>query len=264
MLHKKHHGCRLCSSQNLSCVLPLRPIPLGEHYSTTPQTIEERFPIDIYMCNDCTAVQTNDDIDPNFLWDGYTYFSGQTKKILEHFNDFAFDITDNYFKDQTISVLDIGSNDGSLLECFARNGHSVTGVDPAETVVSKAHEKGISTHLGLFTHELATQKLSKSSYNLVTAFNVFAHSSDMESMIRGVEYCLDENGLFCFEVQYLGAIAKKNILGTFFHEHMIHYSLSSADNFISKNGLQIIDYRVNNIQNGSIIFICSKTSWVEH
>ena len=92
-MHNRRNNCRLCESTNLSCVLPLEPILLGEHYLNNPsKTKELRFPIDIYQCKKCNAVQTLDDIDPNYLWKDYTYFSGQTNGIIDHFKDFSINI----------------------------------------------------------------------------------------------------------------------------------------------------------------------------
>ena len=76
----------------------------------------------------------------------------------------------------------------------------------------------------------------------------------MIGMIKGVKKMLSPEGIFCFEVQYLGDIAQKKLLGTIFHEHMIHYSLFTANNFLHSNGMRLLDYRRNNVQMGSIIF----------
>ncbi|AII42068.1 hypothetical protein KR100_01430 [Synechococcus sp. KORDI-100] len=196
-----------------------------------------------------------DEIDPDFLWKDYTYFSGQTDKIVEHFEEFSTDLIMKYFPTDCMPyVLDIGSNDGSLLLEFKKLGCKIQGIDPAQTVVSAALQKGVETCLGLFNLESSERFFGDRKFDLITAFNVFAHSADMISMGAAVAKCLSKNGLFCFEVQYLTDIIDKKILGTFFHEHMIHYSYYSAQNFLSQFGLGIIDYERNNIQNGSIIF----------
>ena len=260
-LHSKATKCRVCSSTLLQCVLPISPIPIGEHYqSKYVESDHPRFPMDIYQCLDCTAVQTLDDIDPDYLWKNYTYFSGHTQKIIDHFSEFVEDLIDNYpFKDNP-SVLDIGSNDGSLLKAFQNRGFVVEGIDPADTVVNVANSNNIPTYLGLFNSRTAQEYFPERKYDVITAFNVFAHSSELQDMAYTVSTLLNDNGIFCFEVQYLLDIVQKKILGTFFHEHMVHYSLSSAMSLVSTHGLEIIDYRRNNIQNGSIIFICRKSS----
>lgn len=257
-IHKKHLGCRLCGSSLIRPVVPLHPIPIGEHYTKEKSKFDAtRFPIDIYQCSVCSAVQTNDDIENDFLWKDYTYFSGQTKKIIEHFNDFSKYILKNYtIKNK--SILDIGSNDGSLLKQFKSNGFSVQGIDPADTVVNEARRNGIPTELGLFNEKNCKEFFPNKKFDIITAFNVFAHSQEMQNMAKTVFNLLTEDGIFCFEVQYLVDIINKNILGTFFHEHMIHYSYQSANNFLGQFNLEIIDYQRNNIQHGSIIFIAAK------
>ena len=261
-MHSKVGHCRLCGSTKLSCVIPMQPIPIGEHYSIEKPTHEaERFPIDIYQCTECNAVQTQDDIDPSFLWKDYTYFSSQTTKILEHFSAFAKETVETYFQNDCetnqLSALDIGSNDGSLLLAFKKYGFNVQGFDPAETVVELALKNGVPSIQDLFTKESGQYHLGNKRFDIITAFNVFAHSANMPSMLEGVKNHLSDEGIFCFEVQYLEDISSKKILGTFFHEHMIHYSYHSAKKFLSTQGLEIIDYTRNNIQNGSIIFFAS-------
>jgi len=245
----------------LQCIIPLKPIPIGEHYSDQKLTEAQRYPIDIYQCIDCHCVQTNDDISPDYLWKDYTYFSGRTPRIIKHFAEFVEQIQRDFSfcsnPDTALKVLDIGSNDGALLEEFNIAGFEVLGIDPSSTVAAVAHQKGIPTIVSLFNEDAARKHIPNVKFDIITAFNVFAHSSDMPSMIRAVKSALSPEGLFFFEVQYLGDIAEKKILGTIFHEHMIHYSITSARSFLSRFGLKLIDFYRNNIQNGSIIFVAA-------
>ena len=258
--HWKRTTCRLCNSENLSKVLPLEPIPIGEKYSLSPFNEEsERFPIDIYNCQDCSCIQILDNIDQDFLWSEYTYFSGQNDLIITHQEDFADYVTNNFKFSENPKILDIGSNDGTLLKAFEKRGFDIIGVDPADTVASTAKEKGVETLVALFSDKIIEDIPSNfRDLDLITAFNVFAHSDDMEGMIQGVSKLLNPEGMFCFEVQYLGSILDKNLLGTIFHEHMIHYSVTSANNFMKSYGFKIIDIQFNSIQEGSIIIYVVK------
>ena len=257
-IHSKRKRCRLCDSSLVVCVIPIRPIPIGEHYTDAPISDSIRFPLDIYQCSKCLAVQTLDDISSDFLWKDYTFYSGQNVSHLDNFNKFSSTILQTYFMNQDHkSVLDIGSNDGSLLKALKAKGFNIQGIDPASTVVAKAIQENIPTALGVFNSNTAKEFFGDKKFNLITAFNVFAHSPQMDSMITAVRDHLEDDGLFCFEVQYLVDIIEKGILGTFFHEHMIHYSYLSAKSFLSRYNMKIIDYIRNNIQNGSIIFVCT-------
>lgn len=258
----KHCKCRLCESPNLSCALQLPPVPVGEHYSTEPYVEELRFPCDIYFCWDCLAVQTQDDIDSEFLWKGYTYFSGQSDGIVRHFEDVSREVLrlSDGLGLKVASVFDVGSNDGTLLASFARNRElDVWGVDPAETVVSKANASGIETYLDLFgSKTLNSFPAHRRKADIVTAFNVFAHSNDLPDMLKAVSLMLTDEGLFVFEVQYLVDVIEKNILGTFFHEHMVHYSVSAVERFLQSQQFKIIDIHRNAIQMGSIVIVACR------
>lgn len=258
--HWKRESCRLCNSSDIDIMIPLSPVPIGEkYYNQKPNDEDPRFPIDIYSCNNCYAVQTLDCIDNDYLWSNYTYFSGQNKGIIKHQNDVAKDIIDKFEFMKSPLVIDIGSNDGTLLKSFKKMGFNVFGVDPAETVANVAIQSGIETHIGLFTDESIKSFPDKyRQADLITAFNVFAHSDEMQGMINGVDQLLKPNGIFCFEVQYLKSILDKKLLGTIFHEHMIHYSVTSAKEFLNANNLHLFDLVENNIQKGSIIFFASK------
>jgi len=256
--HSLRKSCRLCNSKSVKVVVPLKAIPVGEHYFEDKLDRDIRYPIDLYQCVECTAVQTLDDIGSEFLWSGYTYFSGQTKGIVNHFEKFVDSLADKLKNIQTLSVFDVGSNDGTLLSKFRDKGCRVFGIDPSDTAVKRAKEIGIQTYLGLFSDTVVDELPQEwRKVDIITAFNVFAHSADMQGMINGIKKMLNQDGLFYFEVQYLLEISKKKLLGTIFHEHMIHYSTTSAENFLIKNGLRLIDFEINNIQNGSIIFCAS-------
>src|SRR6516164_1387309 len=112
--------CRLCDSRNLEVVVKLAPIPLAEKYSTTARQNpdDEVYPVDLYMCVDCGHVQLLDVIDSAKLWDNYTYHSGQTKGIVEHFQEVAGNLIARHQPPSGSLVVDVGSNDGSLLRPF--------------------------------------------------------------------------------------------------------------------------------------------------
>ena len=235
----------------------MEPIPISEHYEDNPCGDASRYPIDIYQCLNCSAVQTLDEISPEFLWKDYTYFSGMTAKIKEHFSEFVDTlvgrISPHSANSNSQSVLDIGCNDGSLLELFRHQGFDVIGIDPADTVTKACAAKGIRTYVELFNKKSATRLFNEDQFSLVTAFNVFAHSNDLDSFLQGIKYVLEPEGVFCFEVQYLGDVSQKHILGTFFHEHMVHYSVTALESFLGRHGFEIVNIDHNHIQMGSII-----------
>lgn len=249
-------SCRLCGGRKLEKVVALLPIPLAEKYTDSPARGEgaEPYPIDLYMCLDCGHVQQLDVIDSTTLWSDYTYHSGQTKGILDHFEEAAERLIAKQKPQPGSLVVDVGSNDGSLLRCFKKRGYRVLGVDPAREIARKATESGIETLPELFTLDLAEKiRKERGPASVVTAFNVFAHTDDMIGMGRSVRRLLADDGVFQFEAQYLLDIVDKLLLGTIFHEHMSHHSLKPMKRFLEGLGLQLIDVERVTIQMGSII-----------
>jgi len=249
-------ACRLCDSEKVELVVSLAPIPLAEKYVNADQVHEapELYPVDLFQCLACGHVQILDVIDPSYLWSDYTYHSGQTRGIVEHFEKVAGEIIERYRPAPGDLVIDIGSNDGSLLRPFQKRGMRVLGIDPAKEIAAKATASGIKTLPQLMTPALA--RSIRGEYGpaaVVTAFNVFAHADDMAGMAESIREMLSPNGVFVFEVQYLLDIIDRMLLGTIFHEHLCHHSLKPMQQFLGRHDLEIIDVQRVTIQKGSLI-----------
>jgi len=248
--------CRLCGAQDVRLVLKLEPIPLSEKYSTDREAAktERRFPIDVYMCAGCGHVQHLDVVDSSELWDSYTYFSGEAKGIPEHFAQMSAKIRGTYHPPAGSLVIDIGSNDGSLLKPFKQAGHQVLGIDPAESVARRAVEAGIPTIVEFMTPGLARKiREQHGPAHVVCAFNVFAHADNLSAMAESIRTMLAPDGLFFFEAQYLLDIIDGMLIATIFHEHMSHHSVKPMVQFLDRHGLELIAVERAPIQHGSII-----------
>jgi len=253
--------CRLCDSEKVKLVVNLNPVPLAEKYTSTPEEAKEapRFPIDLYMCQSCNHVQLLDVINSKNLWEDYTYHSGQTQGIVQHFKEVSEKIIHKFHPTAGGLVVDIGSNDGTLLRFFKEVGYQVHGVDPAKEIAQKATASGIETTAALFTAEIADQiRLKYGRASVITAFNVFAHADNLGAMAAAIHALLADDGIFVFEVQYLLDIVDKVLIGTIFHEHMSHHSLKPMIQFLDRHGLEMIDVERVSIQKGSIIGIAQR------
>jgi hypothetical protein len=251
----KRKTCRLCNHPKLEKVVDLKPIPIAEKYTTLEEPPDHSvYPIDLYMCRNCGHVQLLDVINSDTLWEDYTYHSAQTKGIVDHFKEISKSIIEKNQPKKGSLIIDIGSNDGSLLRPFQEKGYEVLGIDPALEIARKATQNGIKTLPELFTSDIARQICdTKGKASVVTAFNVFAHADNMEQMAEGICHLLSKEGVFIFEFQYLLDIIDKMLLGTIFHEHMSHHSLLPMVKFLDNHGMEIIDLERNNIQHGSIV-----------
>jgi len=254
VVHRK--TCRLCDSGKVDLVVKLEPIPLSEQYTTDSDAAKRmpRFPVDLYMCPDCGHVQQLDVIDSKSLWEGYTYFSGQAKGMAEHFESVAAKVVKTYQLPSGALVVDVGSNDGSLLRPFKNRGYRVLGIDPATEIARQATESGIETIPELMSLELARKMREKHGpAHVACAFNAYAHADDMDEMTESIRTMLASDGLFFFEVQYLLDVIDKVLIGTIFHEHMSHHSVKPMVQFLGRHGMELIDVERVPIQHGSLI-----------
>ena len=233
-MYKLSNYCRLCNNKNINIVFTLGSIPLGEKYFYEKKNALKapKYPLTIGHCKICKNVQVMEVINPKILWRNYTYISGQTKAIKNHFKHFAQKTIKKFKLDKNDLVIDIGSNDGSLLKFFKEKKINILGIDPASNITKIANKNGIRTLTSLFNKKV-TLKIKKNykKAKIITAFNVFAHTENLKDMLNCIKSVLDDKGIFIFEVQYLGDVIKKNILGTFFHEHMYQHSITSLNNF---------------------------------
>ncbi len=252
----KRDTCRLCDSSRLELVVPLAPTPVAEKYVTADDSanVTPRYPLDLHICLDCGHVQMRDIVDPAFLFDDYTYRSGNTKRIIDHFDEIAETTIGRYGIRSGGLVVDIGSNDGSLLGRFKERGMKVLGVDPAREIAQRAIDSGVPTLTEFMSVELARKiKAEHGPASVVCAFNVFAHNDDLAGMAESIRELLAPDGVFVFEASYLLDILDRMLLGTIFHEHVSHHSVKPMVSFLQRHGMELIDVQRNSIQGGSIV-----------
>lgn len=249
-------SCRLCDSKDVDLVIKLEPIPLSENYTSDSETGKnaDRYPVDVYMCATCGHVHQLDVVDSKSLWENYTYFSGEAKGMPEHFRQVAAKVMDVYKLPAGSLVVDIGSNDGSLLKPFKEAGHRVLGIDPATEVARQATAAGIETIPELMSLPLAQQVRGKHGpAQVVCMFNAFAHADNMGEVADSIRTMLAPDGVFVFEAQYLLDIIDRVLIATIFHEHMSHHSVKPLVGFLERHGMELIDIERVPIQHGSII-----------
>jgi SAM-dependent methyltransferase len=248
--------CRLCEGGRLELVVPLAPTPVAEKYVTREELDQETpvYPLDLHLCLDCGHVQLLDVVDPEFLFDDYTYESGSTKQIVQHFDKTVEAACARYHPAPNSLVVDVGSNDGSLLRCFQKRGLRVLGIDPASEIAKKATQSGIPTIAQFLNLDLARRlKKEHGPAAVVCAFNVFAHADNLGGMADAIREMLAPGGVFIFEVSYLLDILDHMLLGTIFHEHVSYHSVKPLASFLRRHGMELVDIQRVGIQGGSII-----------
>lgn len=237
--------CRLCQASRLVLAVPYPPTPIADAYLDSPEAAaaQPRYPLDLYLCEACGHVQLCDVVDPDLLFRGYTYETSVSLGLVEHFRRYADQVAAEVPGGAERLVVEIGSNDGSLLRFFKDKGWRVLGVDPAERIAAKATQAGIPTLPTYFDRALAARIVAEHGpADLVTANNVFAHSDALPDMAEGIAGLLAPAGLFSFEVSYLPDILRRMLFDTVYHEHLCYHAVDPMQAFFRRHGLELTDF----------------------
>ena len=245
--------CRICKGTNLTRILALGDHPPVDNFLTEAQIKDEkRYPLDVYFCGECNLVQLLDVVDEDELFHGdYAYFSSASKPLVEHFKSYAEDLKNENLNEGDL-VVDIGSNDGVLLQFFTDSSR-VLGIEPSSNVAEIAREKGIDTLDGFFTTKMAEEIVTKyGKAKVITANNVFAHIDDIDEIVRAVKILLADDGVFVTESHYLLDLVSKREFDTVYHEHLCYYSVKPLVHFFNRFDMEIADVRRVSTHGGSI------------
>ncbi len=200
------------------------------------------FPLDLYFCGDCGHVQLLDIVDPAVLFENYVYVSGTSPVFVRHFETYADALIRLAAPKPKSLVVDIGSNDGTLLRFFQKAGFVVLGIDPARAIAEAATKSGVETRVGFFSPTLAVGlRAERGPAAIVTANNVFAHIDDLAGVVAGVRSLLAPDGIFAFEVSYLGDVVEKTLFDTIYHEHLSYHSARPLVRFFAAHGMELIE-----------------------
>ncbi|HEV3216865.1 MAG TPA: class I SAM-dependent methyltransferase [Vicinamibacterales bacterium] len=219
-------------------------------------------PLTLLLCTSCGHLQLAEIVDPARLFGHYVYVSGTSRVFVAHFRDYAKDAVSRFGLGAASFVVEIGSNDGTLLRQFMDQGvRNVLGVDPAKEITAAAVEHGVPTLEAFFTPEVADDLRDKHGpAALVCANNVFAHTDDLAGFAAGVLRLLADEGVFVFEVSYLVDVLLSLLFDTIYHEHVSYHAVTPLVAFFERLGMRLFDARRISTHGGSIRCYVSRAS----
>lgn len=223
---------------------------------------ERTFPMRLRFCKDCYAVQVTDKVPADVMFKDYFYFSSSIGTLRDHFREYAAEVTRRLLDPARSTVLEFGCNDGVLLRPLADQGvRTVIGVDPASNVVATINDPRINVVNDYFTEAVARDVVAKYGHvDLIMANNVYAHIPDIQGTTRAVAAALHADGVFAFEVHYLGKVIDELQYDMIYHEHLYYYSLLSVMNHLARYDMMVFDIKPIPIHAGSIRFYACKKS----
>jgi len=248
-------NCQICQNSDLKPVLFLGFLPPVNEMISIGAPLEERpaFPTLLLFCPKCKLVQLSCAVNKEVLFPaGYPYTSGVTKILHDNFHELYLETRTVVDYSSNDRVIDVGSNDGTLLSKFQAGGLKVFGIEPTD-VYKMAVEKGIPTKNAFFTQETASQVRKEfGAARVVTATNVFAHIDSVHDVVEGIKSLLDEKGVFVSENHYLGSLVQTLQFDTIYHEHLRYYSVTSLQHLLAPHDLEIFHVKKIPTHGGSI------------
>jgi len=247
--------CRLCGAADLAVILRLEPTPPGDHYVTADalDVPQPAYPMTLVMCRQCGLAQLPDVVDPEILYRDYIYNTSISLGLVRHFDDYAASVLARVAPAPGSLVVDIGSNDGTLLRAFKTRGMRVLGVDPARGVARTATEAGLETMNAFFDAELAAGiRRDRGPAAIVTANNVFANVDDLDDFVAGVRRLLAPDGVFVFETGYFPDLVRQSIIDNIYQEHLSYYSVKPLQRFFPTHGMALAAVEHEPTKGGSI------------
>jgi len=247
--------CQICKAPNLESILDLGHQPVVQEYLTekTLKEPEVTYPLNLVRCAECGLVQIDYIVDPKIVFPpDYPYRTGLTNMLIRNFLALADTLEKAYPWKKGDLIVDIGSNDGTLLNGFKAKGMKVLGVEPTGAA-KVANKNGVETLETFFDKESVTKIIKKyGKAHIVTATNVFAHINDPRSLVKNIASILDKDGVFVSESQYLMDIVEKLEFDTIYHEHLRFYSLKPLMKLFEVAGLTVVDAECIGAAGGSI------------
>lgn len=218
---------------------------------------EQTYPLDIAFCETCTLLQVPVVIDAEVLFKDYFYFSSAIGTLVEHCAAWAKTAYDAYLKERANpSVFEIGCNDGVMLKPFAALGVKAVGVDPASNVVASVKQEGFTIVDAFFSDDVAKNiEREHGTFDVILSSYSFAHIDNMTSVLDGVKRLLKPDGVFQFEVYYLGTTMEEMQYDMIYHEHCNYYSLSALEHFFGRVDMEIFDVEFTpGVRSGAVRF----------
>jgi 2-polyprenyl-3-methyl-5-hydroxy-6-metoxy-1,4-benzoquinol methylase len=247
--------CLFCSAPLRHTVVDLGMSPLCETYLTADQLnqMEPFYPLHVWVCERCFLVQVEEYVRPERIFTEYAYFSSYSDSWLAHAAAYVRMISARLGLTQNSQVIELGSNDGYLLQYFVAKGVPVLGIEPARNVAEAAIARGVPTVTKPFSCQTARELVAEGKQaDLLLGANVLAQVPDVNDFVGGMKLLLKPAGTITIEFPHLLRLMEGNQFDTIYHEHFSYFSCMTADRIFAAHGLTIFDVEELPTHGGSL------------
>ena len=259
----KINECRLCESNRLKEILNLNRSPIGNDLLKKKDLKKKinKFPLAGNQCEKCGHHQLSISVNSSVLYKkNYTYLTGTSEVFKKYLKNYSIQISNKINLNKDDLVVDIGCNDGTLLDYFkAYKKCKVLGIDPSKKPTILAKSKKINVINDFFTFNLSNKIKKNNQFpKLITTHNTFAHVADLNDFFRGIDNLCNKNTIVVIEIGYWLKVIQNNWYDTIYHEHHDFHSLLPLLHFFKKYNFNIIEFKITEPQGGSLMLVLKK------
>lgn len=251
-----HTHCRICQQTLPDPFLDLGMMPLANSFPSSPEEFasESQYPLAASGCSSCGLVQLNYVVPSEQLYRDYIYVSSTSDAVRAHAERLSEGLIGRYGWKPSDLVVEVASNDGTVLQAFKRRGVRVLGVEPARNIASIATDAGVPTIPEFFNAASARAVLADHGRAAaILGRHVFAHVDDVHEFVEAVRHCLADDGVFLVEVPYLGTLLDNLEFDTIYHEHLSYFSLGAIEQLCGQHDMELVDVEPIALHGGSVI-----------
>lgn len=246
-LFRHRDTCRLCHSGSLENVVPLAPLPIATPNVGLPSDdrvkaglANSMVPLDLYLCHACGHLQLSDVINPEVQYNNFSYTTSISLGLTEHFERMSETVIARAGLRPGALVVEVGSNDGTLIRFFQDRKMSVLGIDPARAIAARATAEGIETLPLFFTEDLARKiREERGPAQVVLSNNTFANLDDLDGPTAGIRHLLADDGMFVFETQHGADVIRRLLVDTIYHEHLSYFLAGPLVQFFARHKMEL-------------------------
>ena len=253
-----NHTCLICISK-IEPFMSFGKMPIANNFLSKEEFVNEYFfEMETAFCQVCNTFQLINQPEPKQMFnDSYAFFSGTSKFMNIHFQDFASKALS--YLDENPFVVEIGSNDGIMMDNFAKKNIKHLGIEPSANVAKVSIERGIDTVVEFFDKELAKKIVKEhGKASVFIAANVMCHIPYINSILKGIDILLRPKGVVIFEDPYLGDVIEKTTYDQIYDEHTFLFSAHSVKYLFNQHGMELIDLEPQDTHGGSMRYIISR------
>jgi len=251
----KKNNCLVCGNKKIKDILDLGKTSLANNLISfkDKDLKDKKYPLVLGQCNSCLHVQLKYIVKPKLMFDKYLYLSSASSTLTQHLSSIPHAINKLIKINKNDTVIDIGSNDGSLLKGYKKFNVKCIAVEPAKNLRKYYKNTSIINYTNYFDENLAKKIAKKHGKpKIITATNVFPHIQNLEKFCKSLKILMEEKSVFVFEAHYLLNLLQDAAFDTIYHEHVSYWSITAAQTLFEKHGLELFKVDKLNIHHGQI------------